>query len=117
MIDLSLPMPPSLNNYYRRVGPKVLISAQGRRYRAAVAMLVRSKQIQRLDGRLRMSIRVHAPDRRRRDLDNVLKALWDALQHAGVYADDGNIDTLLVQREDIKEGGMVRVNIQEINRG
>jgi hypothetical protein len=32
-----------------------------------------------------MSIIVHPPDRRRRDIDNVQKALLDALQHGGAY--------------------------------
>ena len=33
VIELELPFPPSVNHYYRRVGPRTLISREGRRFR------------------------------------------------------------------------------------
>jgi len=66
-----------------------------------------------LTGRLAVEIYVYPPDRRRRDLDNILKNLLDSMQHAGVYKDDQQIDRLLVIRmPDI--GGYVDVVIKEI---
>jgi crossover junction endodeoxyribonuclease RusA len=35
-VTIKLPWPPSDNHYYRHVGPKVLISRDGRAYRARV---------------------------------------------------------------------------------
>lgn len=64
-----------------------------------------------LTGRLAVSIRVYPPDKRRRDLDNLMKCLIDALQHAGMYQDDSQIDRLLVTREDL--GGYVEVAVCE----
>ena len=32
MIEVELPFPPSVNHYHRRVGPRTLISREGRRF-------------------------------------------------------------------------------------
>ncbi len=40
MIELELPFPPSVNHYYRRVGPRTLISREGRRFRERVCALL-----------------------------------------------------------------------------
>jgi len=40
------------------------------------------------------------PDRRGRDVDNLAKALLDALQHAGVMRDDSQVRRLVLEMED-----------------
>jgi crossover junction endodeoxyribonuclease RusA len=114
MIELALPFPPSVNHYYRHVGARTLISRGGRAYRDAVVALLRPRRSQPLTGRLMVAIQIHPPDRRRRDLDNVQKSLLDALQHAGVYADDSQIDTLTITRRDPVSGGAAVVAITEV---
>jgi len=110
--EFDLPYPPSLNHYYRNVRGRTLISAEGRRYRARVkACLVGSIPLR---NRLRVIVRVCPPDRRRRDLDNVLKALLDALQHARAYEDDGQIDHLDVRRGPIVKGGRILLTIEPL---
>lgn len=42
----------------------------------------------KLNKQLKVTITAYRPDNRRRDLDNLLKAVLDALTHAGVYEDD-----------------------------
>jgi len=49
------------------------------------------------------------PDRRRRDLDNLLKSVLDALEHAGLYADDSQIDLLVTRRRMLVSGGKLIV--------
>jgi len=100
MIVLRLPYPPSNNAYWRHIskGPlagRVLISEEGRRFREAViAQVDRFK----LDGRLKVEIEATMPDRRRRDIDNLPKAVLDALTHAQVWGDDNQIDDLRIYR-------------------
>lgn len=113
MIELYLPWPPSMNHYYRRVGNRTLISKPGRQYRKTVVGQLRQHFPQPLTGRLRVTIYAHPPDRRRRDLDNVQKAMLDALQHAGVYRDDCQIDSLTITRCNTVTGGSMRVSIME----
>ena len=113
IISLTLPWPPTVNTYYRNVGGMMKISEKGRAYRKAVADQV---MIQRgakgLTDRLNVTIVAHVPDKRKRDLDNLFKAILDSLTHAGVWADDSQIDELSISRAPI--GGMVNVKIKAI---
>lgn len=101
---LNVPYPPTLNRYYRYVTGlrRVLISAEGRAYREAVREAInkaaQTDGLKTLSGRLEVVIHVSPPDRRRRDLDNVLKALLDSLTYAGVWVDDSQIDKLEINR-------------------
>jgi crossover junction endodeoxyribonuclease RusA len=54
------------------------------------------------------------PDARRRDLDNLLKSLLDALQHAGIMEDDGQVDMLSIERRARKKGGSISVYLREV---
>ncbi|MCB9838226.1 MAG: RusA family crossover junction endodeoxyribonuclease [Phycisphaeraceae bacterium] len=114
-LAIDLPYPPSVNHYWRRVGTRTLISREGRRHRrdvcAALAALGRAP----MTGRLSVSIVVHPPDRRRRDLDNLAKALLDALEHAGAYRDDSQIDLLSLERGAVIPRGSVAVEITEVS--
>ena len=110
MLELTLPWPPTVNSYYRNIAGKTLISAKGRDYRKVVAdqVLIQRGSLQ-LQSRLAVSIVAHVPDKRRRDLDNLLKSVLDALTHAGVWLDDSQIDSLAIARGPI--GGMLKVSI------
>lgn len=107
-----LPWPPSINHYWRRVGNRTLISREGRAFRAAV--IAKLAGCEKIDGRLWVTIYAHPPDKRRRDLDNLLKPVLDALEHAGVYDDDGQIDNLSIYRCDPCEGGKVDVLVTSL---
>lgn len=112
-LNLTLPWPPSANTYYRNVQGKTLISSAGRAYRAAVSDQVLIQRGARMyAGRLAVSIVAHVPDKRRRDLDNLMKSTLDSLTHAGVWIDDSQIDSLHIARGPI--GGMLKVTVQEV---
>ena len=98
---LTLPYPPSVNRLWRRVGNRTLLSKAGRLYRSDVSMICLSELgiTQPLSGPLRVTIQIFPPDKRRRDLDNTAKSLLDALEHAGVFVNDGDIDALHILRK------------------
>ena len=111
-MTLTLPWPPSVNHYWRRNrNGSLRISKAGLAFRWQVAAACRSqiKGPLRLRGRIHMFIDAHPPDKRRRDLDNLLKGLCDSLQHAGAYDDDCDIDFLQIKRCGVEKGGRLRV--------
>jgi crossover junction endodeoxyribonuclease RusA len=122
---IRLPYPPSVNNYWAsrvvaRPGRKpfvhTFLGGAGKRFRVDVraAVLERFGHLVRTRARVAVRLEVHPPDRRLRDLDNVLKAVLDALTHAGVWADDGQIDRLEVVRREPVGGGLVDVSIERL---
>ena len=114
-MTLDLPFPPSVNHYWvRNRNGSVRISNEGQAFRLQVVAICRKQRVKPLAGRLAVVITLFPPDRRRRDLDNVLKAALDALQHGGCYADDSQIDHLAILRSHIERNGKMRVIIQEI---
>jgi len=62
-------------------------------------------------GPLAMFIKIYPPDKRRRDIDNVLKALLDSLEHAGVYENDSQIFRLQIEKKEPIKGGKCFVKI------
>jgi len=116
---ITLPFPPSVNHYYRRVGPRTLISREGREYRTQVCGLLapgRGNGIRKppSGGRIALAMDAFPPDRRRRDLDNLLKCTQDSLAHAGMFEDDSQIDLLVVRRRTCRKPGRIQVQIEDM---
>lgn len=121
-VRLELPFPPSVNRYWRHVGMgggvRVLLSREGRRYKAAVWATVRARggTGEPLTGRLAVDVRLYPPDRLRRDIDNFGgKALLDALTDAGVWQDDSQLDELRIRRCAVCPGGRCLVDIRRLD--
>jgi crossover junction endodeoxyribonuclease RusA len=115
-MTFSLPFPPSVNHYWMRGGRFTYLSAEGKRYRRDVVSILGAARLgEPLRCRLAVEVVLHAPDNRRRDLDNFGgKALLDALQHGGLYADDSQIDRLVVERGEVRKGGEAVVTVRPI---
>ena len=113
-MPLILPYPPTMNTYWRHVGYRTLISREGRTFRRNVcALLSGGRRRPPTSGRIALAMDAFPPDRRRRDLDNLQKPVLDALEHAGVYADDSQIDLLVTRRRAVVPGGRLEVVIEE----
>lgn len=94
-----LPWPPSVNRYWRTVNGRMLISAGGRKYRVEVLATALLQSIVSVGSApVEVSILAYYPDKRRRDIDNVLKAPLDALTHAGIWEDDSQIEALSIRK-------------------
>ena len=130
-VVIVLPWPPSVNRYYRSISKgklagRVLVSQEGRTYRQEVAVMLDRRRLPMIRDRMRISIEAFPPDRRRRDLDNLLKASLDALVFGvpiaflllfvyvfgGAIEDDSLIDDLRIRRGEVREGGELRIHIQ-----
>jgi len=113
MITLDLPFPPSVNHYYRHWQGRTLISREGRAFRKRVCSILAARGMRPMTRPLEVEVDIYPPDRRRRDIDNVQKALFDAIQHAGVYRDDSQIVRLLIEKRDCITGGKTIIRIKE----
>ncbi len=113
-MTFELPYPPSVNTYWRRVGDRTLISRKGRQYRTAVVAEIWRQHAKQ--GHLTMCILAHPPDKRERDLDNILKALLDALEHGGAYENDSQIKRIEIEWDDVVRGGKVIVELTKYVR-
>lgn len=98
-LRLELPLPPSVNRLWRTFRGRTVLSAEGRTYRAQVvdSLTEQLGQFAPLGCALRVRAEVHM-QRRGCDADNRLKALQDALQHAGLFADDVQICEVTIGR-------------------
>lgn len=116
MITLTLPWPPSVNTYWRRVGARTLISKPGRQFRKAVVNDLALWPYRRdtITGRIAVEMTCYPPDNRKRDLDNLPKSVLDALTHAGIWQDDGQIDDLRIVRAAVESPGRVVVEVHEL---
>lgn len=113
---MSLPFPPSVNNYWRRVGNRTLISKAGKEFAKNVsyAVFVHNPRLKPLAGPLAIDLTLNAPDRLRRDLDNTLKALLDSMGKAGVYDDDSQIKEIHMRWGAVGKPGSVDVCITQL---
>ena len=115
MLVLSLPLPPSVNSYRTVYRGMMRLSKEGRAFKAAVADYVVEYRVPKLgDSKLRVSMVLFPRDKRKIDIDNRIKAVLDALQDAGVFNDDFQVDELSIVRGKTIKGGAIRVLIEQI---
>lgn len=127
-ITLKLKWPPSVN-HYKRVGA-IVRTKNGKMYQKRVnsretkmyfyhvhleankVMAIGWPEMAlRDDISWGCNITLHPPDKRRRDIDNVLKVLLDSLVSANVIQDDSQITRLFVQKLNTIGDGEVLVHL------
>lgn len=119
-IRIRLPWPPSANDIWRtrivrpREGkwfPSVYLSEEAVAYRQKVERVIQKEfgDITGTRSRLRVTLVACAPDRRKRDLTNLLKATEDALTESRLWEDDSQIDE---QSQTWAKDGMGRRRIE-----
>ena len=124
----TLPYGPSMNMYWRSrvIVPKdypkrkafanTYVSEEGIAFQMSVKAIVHAKAFGlKLTGRLAINLLINPPDKRARDLDNLLKPILDALMYAGLYEDDSQFDAIFIRRGQVIKGGSMLVQIIQDN--
>lgn len=100
MVELVLPFPPSANRYWRVFRGRPVLSAEAKLYKQIVARLGAGLPKLPAEGDLHLQVVIFRPARsRRRDLDNNLKVLLDALQGV-VYENDLRVSRITAEHWD-----------------
>jgi crossover junction endodeoxyribonuclease RusA len=114
------PWPPTVNHYWRvqQVGalagiPRLSQAAIDYRRNFANAVLVAGVGTRAgYTGAVTLELEAYPPDRRRRDLDNLLKPLLDALVSSHLILDDAQVFDLRIRRGEVRERGAVTVALR-----
>jgi crossover junction endodeoxyribonuclease RusA len=116
-LELTLPWPPTVNTYFTRFKNRTIISRKGKAFRKRVVEIVgRIYSGLPLSGPLNVSIEAFPPDKRTRDIDNLLKATLDSMGKGGVYLDDSQIHDLRICRRSVFKGGKIVVIVEREER-
>lgn len=119
-VRLILPKPPSTNAIYRTVGfcvggkarCRIVLSKSAREYRDAARAAIREQYAgPPLSGRVTLHAAVSME--RIGDADNILKLLFDSMQHARVIEDDKHIEAFAVTRRRGEDGVEVWIKATE----
>lgn len=115
--------PPSVNAIWRKVGKRTLLSASGRKFYDTMDNLIRIERscwhlpTEPINGDIRVEIKFTPPTLARRDADNFVKGIFDAMTKAKVWHDDSQVQRFTVEMSRWKTpGGLVEIWIEEPDR-
>lgn len=116
-VMLELPLPPSANTQWRAVGGRVILSSAARAYRRTVGQIILAAGlVGSFDKAARLAVHIgyHPPDRRRRDLRNLSKGIFDSLSEHRFWVDDSQIDWDSLQRMPVVVGGRLVLCVTDV---
>ena len=115
--SLVLPWPPSMNHVWR-VGPRrAYLDQQVQTFRIRALAAVKAARIsgtapsEPVAGPVAVMLECFPPDRKRRDLDNLPKAVFDAMTKARVWNDDSQVQLMLPFWGPRRKGGRIEVSV------
>lgn len=128
-VTITLPYPPTVN-HYKTIG-RTVVTKSGKAFQQRINSEKTKRyfyevwfKIQHLKAKeglksfdsaiISLEVDVYPPDKRRRDLSNILKVLEDSLQKAGLYNDDYQISRLVVERKGIIPQGQIVVRVKAL---
>ena len=105
-----------MNTMWRNFKGRTVLSKAGRVFRQEVQDIVVNQNIRKFgDKKLKITMVLRPRDKRKTDIDNRIKAVLDALEHAGVFDDDFQVDHLEMIRGEPIKGGLLHVVIEELS--
>lgn len=107
-----LPWPPASNHYRIPVRGRLILSSAARAYYERCAVVLLAQGVPRgIVEPVELEIIAHQPDRRRRDLDGLLKQPLDALTKHGLWDDDSRVHALAIRWGEPEAGGLLRCRL------
>lgn len=97
MIRVTLPYPPTANNLFGNGSKGRFRTAVYNGWIKAAGWALNVQRPGCIDGAYHLKITAERPDRRARDVDNLIKALSDLLKKQGVIADDSRAQSVFAE--------------------
>lgn len=119
-ISITLPWPPSVNHTWIVRGRRVVVQEAVTIYRMKVLSIVKTARMKRLihsktiSSPVAVMLECCKPDKRKRDIDNIEKQIFDSLTKAKVWNDDSQVHVVLKYFGKNVRGGKVHVIIQPL---
>lgn len=114
MTTLTLPYPPTTNNLYRNAGKGRVKTVAYTAWLTVAGWAIKAAKPEAVPGRYRLSLIADAPDRRARDIDNLIKPVSDLLKKSGVIEEDSLARSVFAEWSDTPPAkpGCVRVTVE-----
>jgi Holliday junction resolvase RusA-like endonuclease len=112
--EIIVPFPLSGNRYWRVWNKKIIKSLDAKIYINTVCLATLKWRRKFWEGRLFEHVEFYAPDDKARDLDNYVKILNDSLEASQVFQNDSQIDTMLLDRREMRNPGCAIVRLMEL---
>lgn len=111
MIKLTIPWAPTVNHMWGQAGKRKFLKKSAHEFRLKVQEAVIEAKAKFVGERAAVFVALYPPTKRKYDADNRLKAILDALEHTGVLYNDEIVDTIVVVKREVVQGGMCKVVI------
>lgn len=109
--ELPFPIKLSVNNLYRYTNSYVYKTKTAKDYQTLVYLkLLKEKKF--TVEKLIFVMEVYPPDKRKRDLDNLLKNVLDSLMYARMFHDDCQIVELHVIKKEVVKDGLLKISLK-----
>lgn len=107
--ELHIPYPPSANKLWRRAGTHIHKSGKYQAWLRSAGLYAKSQRPVGIVGKYKIGIQAVRPDKRRRDLDNIIKPISDLLVLVGVIEDDSDCEMITARWVTTGDGIVVRI--------
>ena len=117
-VEFVLPYPPSVNHIWGRRGAnRSYIKPEYRAFLNNVSLIVGRTRLIEAEA-YRVTFIAIPPDRRKRDLDNIFKAVFDSFTRCGLWKDDSKVKEIHARREEPqkKARGVVIVSVSVLTK-
>lgn len=109
LIELHFSLPPSANRLWRRSGKTIHASSEYTAWLREAGYIAISQRQGAIAGPYKLTIQAKRPDKRRRDIDNLIKPTSDLLVSIGAVADDSDCEMVSARWVTQGEGLYVRL--------